>query len=312
MLRGGMTAVQESSWDGAKSVQARVQDIELHQKQQVSLNKQLPAGPSHIASASGKPNAAVKQNAVPPQEGSMQQNLPMAKTSTAQVEPADVIQTNHVKSAQQGKTAPADRLMTDDTAQINLGDSWAPGATPFGTMEADGAGAMLAAAKQGQLKADDTWGILGLASGPHITNDARMKPLQLSNTIDTLDDPSGLPMSLGDTAYASVAAPALDTSLGDSHSGPVTPMSTLVNDDDQTDQGCSDAKMTGDKDFETAEPAGVRFREGEDSMIGNKSSMDHEYVATVHVAKSPRDSAAWQTQMGSVAGWQALASEVST
>ena len=300
--------MQESSWDGAKSVQARVQDIELHQKQQVSLSKQLPAGPSNIAPAGGKPTAAVKQNTVPLQEGSTQQDLPTA--SNAQVEPADVTHTYYSKSAQQVKTAPADRVMTDDTAQINLGDSWAPGSTPFGTMEADEAGTMLAAAKQGQLKADGTWGILGLASGPHLINDARMKPLQMDDTIDTLEDPSGLPMSLGDTAYALVAAPALDTSLGDSHSSPITPMSTLADDNGQRDQGCTETRMTGGEDFEAAEPPGVRFREGEDSMIGDRSSIDHKSMATVHVAKSPRSSAAWQTQMGSVAGWQALASEV--
>ena len=366
-------------------MQAPVQDIEAYQQQNAAapLEKQPSQRfSSSRADANGKPIVALKQITGSSQQGSLQQDLSgrlsahteAAKraqphsSSSAHTDKMKLSQAAKNPSDEAGQTTFGVRVMTDDTAEIRLGDSWASSPTPFGTMEADEAGAMLAAAKQAPPRADDTWGVLGLAPAPCIPHDARMAPTQLDDSIGLLNDSYTAPTSLGDTAYASSPAPTFDgaladsqyraatpmntmdtmsmlvgsqqgpatpmntmstladshyqpatpantmSTLADSQQGPATPMntmSTLTNGSDQRNQGFADTGSTGREDFETAEePHGVRFRDGEDSMIRGSSGMDAGYVATLHVARSPRNSGAWQTQMGSVAGWQALASEV--
>ncbi len=120
----------------------------------------------------------------------------------------------------------------------------------------------------------------------------------------------------------------------DSDAGPNAPPSTWNDSSAGTryPDGLHDSNYSTDQ-YMDAEGPGVRFKEGADSMINDNRVMDYRggmtgdasryddddceesrgpggRAATGYAAQSPRPSGAWQTQMGSVAGWQALASDV--
>ncbi len=245
--------LQGPSWDGARSVQARVQDIEEH----VRIRSKLQASPKPVGIVHAPKVASKPVSKAPTSSAGPRQDLSMSQPfgTPANTLDSDSAQTHlrQLASLSQHKTAqmdgegagtskqantPANTLdsdsaqthlkqlanvsqpMTDDTAKIELGsldESWASATsapTPMGTMTTLEAGSASAAAMQAAAKKStsqqDAWGILGLASAPKHDRDTRMKPSQLTDTIDSLnqldeqlDDPLGFPngSNLADTAY---------------------------------------------------------------------------------------------------------------
>ena len=123
---------------------------------------------------------------------------------------------------------------------------------------------------------------------------------------DAAVNPAAMPINLDDTAFlkASFSLRARpDGVVSDYWAVPPTPMGTLV----------TRAERPEETEYWTGEHPAVRFEEGEDLVIADRTRTTNEFAATApvpHVARSPRQSRAWQTQMGTVAGWQALAQEV--
>ena len=363
-------------------MQARVQDIEAHNKEQAAQKiPALPEAPSgskvaskpayaHPAGIStlfsrqepgipqpaGTPVNTLNSDSAQPQMGSTPANTLNSDHAQPQMgsTPANTLNSDSAQPQMRqlpGINWPVQR-MTDDTARIesgsSLADSMAQAPTPMGTMNTNEAGDAPAAALQAAARKlnsqEDPWGIFGLTSAPKLANDPRMKPSQLTDTIDSLNeakDPSAMSTSLADTAYDLAERLPMGVSLADTHEGPSTPAGTL-SDSNANARGPHGSDFEG---YDTAEGPGVRFKEGADSVISNgmraayeneatrasgrhaatghaqqsqpRESDDYEATrvpgmraATGYAAQSPRQSAAWQNEMGSVAGWQALASDV--